>query len=77
MQAVERCSNKMLQFLNGVAGKTFFYNGRKTVVVVVVVRVSLQRKGYTNLDFNEARNDKMAAASAGPYANHFRLTPDR
>jgi len=60
-----------------VPAKRFLYNGRKTVVVVVVVRVSLQHKGYTNLDFNEARNDKMAVASAGPYANHFYLAADR
>jgi len=29
------------------------------------------------LDFNEARDDGVAAASAGPYANHLHLTPDR
>jgi len=29
------------------------------------------------LDFNEARNDGVAVASAGPCANHLRLTPDR
>jgi len=30
-----------------------------------------------NLDFNEARDDWVAAASAGPYANHLHLAPDR
>jgi len=29
------------------------------------------------LDFNEARDDGVAVASAGPYANHFHLAPDR
>jgi len=28
------------------------------------------------LDFNEARDDGMAVASAGPYANHLHLTAD-
>ena len=39
--------------------------------------VSQHRKGYTNLDFNEARDDGVAMASAGPYANHVHLAPDR
>jgi len=30
-----------------------------------------------NLDFNEARDDGVAVASAEPYANHLHLTPDR
>jgi len=29
------------------------------------------------MDFNEARDDKVAVASAGPYANHLHFTPDR
>jgi len=29
------------------------------------------------MDFNEARDDGVAAASARPYANHLHLTPDR
>ena len=29
------------------------------------------------LDFNEARDDGVAVASAGPHANHLYLTPDR
>jgi len=39
--------------------------------------VSQHQKGYTNPDFNEARHDGVAAASAGPYANHLHLAPDR
>jgi len=38
--------------------------------------VSQQQKGQTNIDFNEARDDGVAVASAGPYANHLHLTPD-
>jgi len=29
------------------------------------------------LDFNEARDDVVAVTSAGPYANHLHLAPDR
>jgi len=29
-----------------------------------------------NLDFNEARDDGVAVASAGPYAYHLHLAPD-
>jgi len=29
------------------------------------------------LDFNVARDDEVAAASAGPYANHLHLATDR
>jgi len=28
------------------------------------------------LDFNEARDDEVAVASAVPYANHLQLAPD-
>jgi len=31
----------------------------------------------TILDFTEARDDGVAVASAGPYANDLHLTPDR
>jgi len=31
---------------------------------------SQHQKDYTNLDFNEARDDNVAMASAGPYANY-------
>jgi len=29
------------------------------------------------MDFTEARDDELAMASAGPYANHLHHTPDR
>jgi len=35
------------------------------------------RKGKTNLDFNESRDDAVVVASAGPHANNLYLTPDR
>jgi len=38
--------------------------------------ISWHQKGYTNLDFNEASNDEVAVASAGPYTNHLHLTPN-
>jgi len=31
----------------------------------------------TVLDFNEARDDRVAVALAGPYANHLHLSPGR
>jgi len=34
-------------------------------------------KGKTSMDFNEARDDRVAVASAGPYANHLHLATDR
>ena len=34
-------------------------------------------EGSTVLDFAEARGDWVAVASAGPYANHLHLVPDR
>jgi len=39
--------------------------------------VSRHQKGKTILDFNEVRDDGVEVASAGPYANHLHLTPDR
>jgi len=38
---------------------------------------SQHQRGKAILDFNEARDDGVAMASAGPYANHLNLTPDR
>ena len=38
---------------------------------------SQHQKGPASLDFNEARDDGVAVASAGPYANHLHLAPDR
>jgi len=35
------------------------------------------QKGRTIPHFNEAREDEVAVASAGPYANHLHLAPDR
>jgi len=39
--------------------------------------VSRHQKSQTILDFNEARVDGVAVASAGPYADHLQLAPDR
>jgi len=39
-------------------------------------RVSWFQKGRTILAFNEARDDGVAVASAGPFANHLHFTPD-
>jgi len=39
--------------------------------------VSRHQKGQTNPDFNEARDDGMVVTSAGSYANHLQLGPDR
>jgi len=39
--------------------------------------VSWHQKRYTNLDVNEARDDGVAVASAGPYANHLHHALDR
>jgi len=39
--------------------------------------VSQHQKYKTILDFNEARDDGVAVASAGPYANHLHLALDR
>jgi len=38
---------------------------------------AVSRKVKTILDYNEARDDVVAAASAGPYANHLHLVPER
>jgi len=38
---------------------------------------SRHQGGKAILDFNEARDDWVAVASAGPYANHLLLGPDR
>ena len=39
--------------------------------------ISRHQKSKTNLDCNEARDDRVAVASAGPYASHMQLNPDR
>jgi len=39
--------------------------------------LSQHQKCQTILDINEARDDGVAVASAGPYANHLHLAADR
>jgi len=39
--------------------------------------LSVQSRDSKILDFNEARDDEMAEASAGPSANNLYLTSDR
>jgi len=39
--------------------------------------ISWHQKNRTILDFNEAGDDEVAVTSAGPYANHLHLAPDR
>jgi len=39
--------------------------------------VSRHQKGKTIQDFSQARDDGVAVASAGPYANHLHFAPDR
>jgi len=39
--------------------------------------VRQHQKRSTNLDFNEARDNGVAVASAGPNANHLHVAPDR
>jgi len=36
----------------------------------------LAQKGSTISDFNEARDNVVAATSAGPYANHLHIAPN-
>jgi len=42
-----------------------------------LIRWQWSQQVSTNLDFNEAREDGVAVASAGPYANHVQLAPDK
>ena len=39
-----------------------------------MILVSWHQKGQTHLDFNEATDDGVGLASAGPYANHLHFT---
>jgi len=39
--------------------------------------VSWHQKGRIILDFDEAKDDEVAMASAGLYANHLHFAPDR
>jgi len=52
-----------LHLINGLFSKTTW--------------VSRHQKGRTTLDFHEARDNGVAVTSAGPYAYHVHLTPDR
>ena len=38
---------------------------------------ALRRAVKTSLDFNDARDDGVAVASAGPHASHLHLASDR
>jgi len=38
---------------------------------------TLATERLKNVDYNEARDDVVAVSSAGPYANHLHLTPER
>jgi len=39
--------------------------------------VNRYQEAKTILDFKEAGDDEMAVTSAGPYANHLHVAPDR
>jgi len=41
------------------------------------LRKTSTRKVKTILDFDETKDDEMVVASAGPYANHLHLAPDK
>ena len=49
---------------------------RLTAFFSSTIRVSRHRKGQTILDFTGVRDDGVAVASAGPYANYLHLTWD-
>jgi len=50
---------------------------RQTQPCSTTTWISQHHKGQTNLDFNEVRDDGVAVASPGPYANHLHLALDR
>jgi len=54
----------LLQLLNGLFSRTYDW-------------VNQYQKDRTILDFNEARDDGVAVASARSYTNHLHFTPDR
>jgi len=60
--APQEKTNKNKQLFNGLFSKTTW--------------VSRHQKGKVSLDFNEARDDDIAVASAGPYANHLHYAAD-
>jgi len=43
----------------------------------MTTRAGQQQKGKTILNVKEATADRVAVASAAPYANHLHLTPER
>ena len=47
------------------------------VCVSMTACISQYQKSRNILDFNEARDDGVAVASAGPYANDVHISPDR
>jgi len=60
--------------------KDAWLENRQTLIYWPFCQDSLRKPAperLTNLDFNEARDDGVAVASAGPYANHLHLDADR
>jgi len=53
----------------------YYYTSLKAFFQDNLGKPALERQ--TILDFTGARDDGVAVASAGPYANHLHLTPDR
>jgi len=68
-QFCSRCSQKRLQLL--------LFDARLMASFSRTSWISQHQKGYTNLDFTEARDDGVAVASAGPYASYLRLALSR
>jgi len=59
-----------------VSSGTLSINSVSQSISSRTVLVSQHQKGRTILDFNEARDDGAAVASAGLYANHLHLAAD-
>ena len=62
--------------------KSPFLRDLIVLTVPTALRIALSRMNgesfeTTNMEFNGARDDGMVLASAGPYANHMQLAPDR
>jgi len=56
------------------------YNGIDTRLTASFIQDNVDKpvpERLTKLDFNEERDDGVAMASAGLYANHLHLAPDR
>jgi len=77
----EGCNTKLTEYcqLPNIGSYIFTISDRRLFngLFTRTTWVSRHQKGYTNQDYNEARDDGMAVASSGPYANHLYLTPDR